>query len=65
MANDTLIAQRTRLRGRIQGDGFRPFTVRLAQRLDVAPTTDREPRAVGMVVNRPAGGVPLRVARRP
>ncbi len=38
---------------------------RLAQRLDVAPTTDREPRAVGMVVNRPAGGVPLRVSRRP
>ncbi len=37
---------------------------RLAQRLDVQPTSTVEPRPVGMVVNRPAGGVPLRVARR-
>jgi cytochrome P450 len=38
---------------------------RLAQRLDVTPLTSAVPRPVGMVVNRPTGGVPLSVARRP
>jgi cytochrome P450 len=38
---------------------------RLAQRLDVTPTTSALPRPVGMVVNRPTGGVPMQVARRP
>jgi cytochrome P450 len=37
---------------------------RLAQRLDLDPTRDREPRPVGMVVNRPRGGVPMRVRVR-
>jgi cytochrome P450 len=37
---------------------------RLAQRLDVTATRDREPRPVGMVVNRPEGGAPMRVAAR-
>jgi hypothetical protein len=37
---------------------------RLAQRLDVTPLTAREPRPVGMVVNRPAGGAPMRIAAR-
>lgn len=37
---------------------------RLAQRLDVAPTRTETPRPQGMVVNRPAGGVPMRVAAR-
>jgi hypothetical protein len=37
---------------------------RLAQRLDIAATSDREPRPVGMVVNRPMGGAPLRVGAR-
>ena len=37
---------------------------RLAQRLDVRPTADRPPPPVGMVVNRPSGGVPLRVGPR-
>ena len=34
-AIDVPIAQTIRLRGRIQGVGFRPFTVRLARRHDV------------------------------
>ena len=38
---------------------------RLAQRLDVSPTGAPMPRPVGMVVNRPSGGVPMRVAARP
>ena len=37
---------------------------RLAQRLDVTPTASVTPPPVGMVVNRPLGGVPMRVARR-
>lgn len=37
----------------------------LAQRLDVEPVTDVLPRPVGMVVNRPQGGAPMRVAIRP
>lgn len=39
---------------------------RIAQRLDVTSTASEIPRPVGMVVNRPAGGAPMRVsARRP
>ena len=37
---------------------------RLAQRLDVTPTASVAPPPVGMVVNRPLGGVPMRVAER-
>lgn len=37
---------------------------RLAQRLDIASVTDQLPRPVGMVVNRPAGGAPMRVSAR-
>jgi cytochrome P450 len=37
---------------------------RLAQRLDVSPLAPREPRPVGMVVNRPTGGAAMRVAAR-
>ena len=37
---------------------------RVAQRLDVVLGTDEKPRPTGMVVNRPAGGVPAVVARR-
>jgi cytochrome P450 len=37
---------------------------RLAQRLDVAPVGTEAPRPVGMVVNRPAGGAPMRVRVR-
>jgi cytochrome P450 len=37
---------------------------RLAQRLDVEATTDQMPRPVGMVVNRPTGGAPMRVSIR-
>lgn len=37
---------------------------RLAQRLDVTPTSDVLPRPVGMVVNRPSGGVPMQVTVR-
>lgn len=42
------------------------IAARLAQRLDVAPVSAAagKPRAVGMVVNRPAGGVPMRVSMR-
>ena len=38
---------------------------RLAQRLDLDPGVDRVPEPRGMVVNRPTGGAPLRVAARP
>lgn len=38
---------------------------RLAQRLDVSPPADVAPRPTGMVVNRPQGGVPFDVSRRP
>jgi hypothetical protein len=39
---------------------------RLAQRLDIELTSSTKPRPVGMVVNRPTGGVPARVrARQP
>jgi cytochrome P450 len=37
---------------------------RLAQRLDIQPMTTEKPPPVGMVVNRPAGGVPMRVHER-
>jgi cytochrome P450 len=37
---------------------------RLAQRLDIEAATTTKPTAVGMVVNRPAGGAPMRVALR-
>jgi cytochrome P450 len=37
---------------------------RLAQRLDVRPDSDVMPRPVGMVVNRPTGGAPMRVSVR-
>ncbi len=40
------------------------IVARLAQRLDVEPVAEEAPRPVGMVVNRPAGGAPLRVAPR-
>jgi hypothetical protein len=32
---------------------------------DVEPTSTEVPRPVGMVVNRPRGGVPMRVRARP
>ena len=59
MASDTLIAQRIRLRGRIQGVGFRPFTVRLAQRHDVRGWV----RNVGGEVEIHAEGRPEPLAR--
>lgn len=37
---------------------------RMAQRLDLAPTSNVFPHPVGMVVNRPAGGVPIWVSPR-
>lgn len=37
---------------------------RLAQRLDLTPTATDVPRPYGMVVNRPEGGVPMRVRAR-
>lgn len=37
---------------------------RLAQRLDLSTSAHEAPRAVGMVVNRPQGGVPMEVAVR-
>ncbi len=37
---------------------------RLAQRLDLTPTTMTLPRPVGMVVNRPSGGVPVNATTR-
>jgi cytochrome P450 len=38
---------------------------RLAQRLDLTLTTTNLPRPVGMVVNRPTGGVPVCITPRP
>ena len=38
---------------------------RLAQRLDLQPTSSTVPRPVGMVVNRPDGGAPFSVTSRP
>jgi cytochrome P450 len=38
---------------------------RLAQRLDLTPTTSAVPRPYGMVVNRPTGGVPMHVRVAP
>ena len=38
---------------------------RLAQRLDLTPTSSTVPRPVGMVVNRPEGGAPFQVNARP
>lgn len=37
---------------------------RLAQRLDLTPTSTTIPPAVGMVVNRPKGGAPIHVTQR-
>lgn len=37
---------------------------RLAQRIDITPTTGQLPPPTGMVVNRPSGGVPMRVTIR-
>ena len=37
---------------------------RFAQRLDVSPSTDRVPKPVGMVVNRPTGGASMVVGAR-
>jgi cytochrome P450 len=37
---------------------------RVAQRLDLRPTSTTVPRPVGMVVNRPQGGAPFRVTSR-
>jgi cytochrome P450 len=41
------------------------ITARLAQRLDLEPGRVDVPRPVGMVVNRPHGGAPMRVIPRP
>ena len=40
------------------------IVARLAQRLDVEATASETPRPVGMVVNRPSGGAPMRVTPR-
>jgi cytochrome P450 len=40
------------------------ITARLAQRLDIEAVGAEAPRPVGMVVNRPAGGAPMRVSGR-
>ncbi|HUV18736.1 MAG TPA: cytochrome P450 [Ilumatobacteraceae bacterium] len=37
---------------------------RLAQRLDLAPVSNEVPAPVGMVVNRPTGGAPMRIGPR-
>ncbi len=37
---------------------------RLAQRVDLTPTTDTIPEPTGMVVNQPTGGVPMHVSQR-
>ncbi len=37
---------------------------RLAQRLDLTPTASETPHPIGMVVNRPTGGAPFKVAVR-
>jgi cytochrome P450 len=41
------------------------IAARMAQRLDLTPTSDQIPHPVGMVVNRPEGGAPFGVAPRP
>ena len=41
------------------------IVARLAQRLDLAPTSRTVSRPVGMVVNRPEGGAPFGVTQRP
>lgn len=41
------------------------IAARLAQRLDLEPVGAEVPPPVGMVVNRPRGGVPMRVRARP
>ncbi len=38
---------------------------RLAQQIDVQPTSTTVPRPVGMVVNKPTGGAPFGVTKRP
>jgi cytochrome P450 len=40
------------------------IVARLAQRLDVSALDSAEPRPIGMVVNRPQGGAPMRVSPR-
>jgi cytochrome P450 len=40
------------------------IVARLAQRIDIEPVDDQVPRAIGMVVNRPEGGAPMRVTPR-
>ena len=40
------------------------IVARLAQRLDLDPVSSEIPSPVGMVVNRPTGGAPMRVNRR-
>ncbi len=40
------------------------IVARVAQRLDIASTASEIPRPVGMVVNRPTGGAPMRVSAR-
>lgn len=40
------------------------IVARIAQRLDITSTSSQIPRPVGMVVNRPAGGAPMRVSAR-
>jgi cytochrome P450 len=40
------------------------IAARLAQRLDIEATATTLPRAVGLVVNRPEGGAPMRVRPR-
>ena len=37
---------------------------RLAQRLDLSLSANAKPRPVGMVVNRPTGGVPASITER-
>jgi cytochrome P450 len=37
---------------------------RIAQRLEITSNASEVPRPVGMVVNRPAGGAPMRVSAR-
>ena len=37
---------------------------RLAQRIDLTPTSTEMPHPVGMVVNRPTGGAPFQVSTR-
>jgi cytochrome P450 len=40
------------------------IVARLAQRLELAPTSTEMPHPIGMVVNRPTGGAPFRVSAR-